>query len=89
MTPAQREELWQAHDALEAVAKHLGVDIEALIEDPSVAVRGRAAALEVAARLDRVADVRAASVLLGEPASGAAIVYELRSFARELREALS
>lgn len=44
--------------------------------------------LEIAARLDRAADVKAASVVLGEPIAGAAIVYDLRRFAAELREAV-
>lgn len=43
------------------------------------------AVLALAARVDRAADVRAASVLIGEPTSGSAQVYELRQVAGELR----
>ena len=41
--------------------------------------------LALAGRVDRAADVRAASVLIGEPTSGSAQVYELRLIATDLR----
>lgn len=45
------------------------------------------AVLEVAARLDRAADAKAAALVTGgEASSSASVVYELRAFARELRE---
>lgn len=40
----------------------------------------------IAGRVNRAADVRAASVVLGEPVSGASQVYELRQVAGELRQ---
>lgn len=39
-------------------------------------------------RVERAADVRAASVVLGEPVSGASQVYELRQVAGELRQVI-
>lgn len=47
-----------------------------------------AAVLEIAAAIERAADVKAASVVLGEPIAGAAVVYDLRRFAAELRQAV-
>lgn len=41
--------------------------------------------LALAAHVSRAADVRAASVVLGEPPSGSGQVYELRLIAKELR----
>jgi len=45
------------------------------------------AVLEIAARLDRAADAKAAALVTGGGVgSAASTVYELRAFARELRE---
>lgn len=61
MNVQQREELWIVSDALDAVAKVLGVEVEALIEDPSLAVRDRDAARAALAKVAMCAeDMRAA-----------------------------
>lgn len=48
--------------------------------DPVEAIRA------IAGKASRAADVRAASVVLGEPVSGSAQVYELRLIAKELHD---
>ena len=50
--------------------------------------RLREAARQIAATIERAADVKAASVVLGEPIGGSAVVYDLRRFAAELRQAV-
>ena len=42
----------------------------------------------IADRIDRAADAKAAALVTGGSWSGASVVYELRAFARELRELL-
>jgi hypothetical protein len=48
----------------------------------------RTSVLSIAAQIDRAADARAAAVLIGQPPSGAATVYDLRAFAGDLRRAV-
>lgn len=49
------EELWLLADALEAVARCVGTTVEALVEDPSLAIRDRDAARAALARVAEVA----------------------------------
>lgn len=49
------EELWLLADALEAVARCVGTTVEALVEDPSLAIRDRDAARAALAKVAELA----------------------------------
>lgn len=72
-------------------------EIEAVVLDLARAAIKRAAesrgglvdrVLQVADRLDRAADAKAAAIMTGQTTAGASVVYDLRAFARELRDAV-